>query len=76
MVNKAYCGCAVFVHVLGSFQLYTMPVYDLLEIAMRQHNFSNGLWARLVYRSIYVVLVTFVAVRSAVELSNSYLRLK
>jgi amino acid permease len=53
---------AVFIHVVGSFQVYTMPVMDMIEMQMVKRGIPNGLPSRLIYRSIYVVLITFVAV--------------
>ncbi|KAK9826733.1 hypothetical protein WJX81_002553 [Elliptochloris bilobata] len=52
----------VVVHVIGSFQVYTMPVLDMIEhgFAKRGINLTT-LPARLLYRSAYVVLISFVA---------------
>ena len=55
---------AVFVHVLGSFQVYTVPVFDMIEVQLLKRGIDNSFLCRLVYRSIYVVIVTFVAVRA------------
>ena len=53
----------MFVHVLGSYQLYTNPVFDMLEKAMLKNGLEVNLLTRLIYRSAYVTLVTFIAVR-------------
>ena len=45
----------VFIHVCGSYQVYTMPVLDMIEMQMVKRHISNGLPMRLVYRSLYVV---------------------
>ena len=39
-----------------------MPVYDMIEYQMVRRNIPNGWISRLIYRSIYVVIVAFVAV--------------
>ena len=61
------CVCAVFIHVLGSFQVYTVPVFDMLEVQLLKRGIDNTFICRLIYRSIYVTLVTFVAVRKPVR---------
>ncbi|KAK9904954.1 hypothetical protein WJX75_006393 [Coccomyxa subellipsoidea] len=52
----------VVIHVLGSFQVYSMPVFDMIETKMVMSGISNGLPMRLLYRSVYVVIVAFVAI--------------
>lgn len=37
---------------------------DMIECEFVKHNIPNGLWMRLIYRSVYVSLVAFVAVSS------------
>jgi len=54
----------VFIHVLGSFQVYTVPVFDMIEVQLLKRGIDNSFFCRLVYRSIYVFAVTFVAVRT------------
>jgi amino acid permease len=51
----------VFIHVVGSYQVYTMPVLDMIEMQMVRRRIPNGLVSRLIYRSIYVVLIGFIA---------------
>ena len=52
----------VVVHVMGSFQVYSMPVFDMIESQMVKRGISNGLPCRLIYRSAYVVIVAFVGI--------------
>jgi hypothetical protein len=40
----------------------TMQVFDMIETRMVKNGINNGLLMRLLYRSAYVVIVTFVAV--------------
>ena len=54
----------MFVHVLGSFQVYTVPVFDMIEVQLLKRGIDNGFFCRLIYRSLYVVVITFVAVRT------------
>ncbi len=62
-INQPFAR-AVFVHVLGSFQVYTVPVFDMIEVQLLKRGIDNSFLCRLVYRSIYVVIVTFVAVHA------------
>lgn len=52
--------------VLRAFvlQVYAMPVYDMIEyqiITLSKGKIPNGFITRLVYRTIYIVLVAFIA---------------
>ena len=38
-------------------------VFDMIETQMVRHNISNALPMRILYRSLYVVIVAFVGVR-------------
>ncbi|KAL6498421.1 hypothetical protein OROHE_026689 [Orobanche hederae] len=52
----------VFVHVLGSYQVFAMPVFDKIECALVQKwDCTPGRRLRLIARSIYVVLTGFLA---------------
>ncbi|KHN37828.1 Lysine histidine transporter-like 6 [Glycine soja] len=51
----ASANLMVFIHVVGSYQVYAMPVFDLIERMMiRRLNFAPGLALRLVARTAYV----------------------
>jgi amino acid permease len=52
----------IVVHVLGSFQVYAMPVYDMIEYQLVRRKIPNGYITRLIYRTLYVVLVAFVGI--------------
>lgn len=57
-----YClvtGCSIMSCVV---QVYAMPVYDMIEYQLVKHRVPNGFVTRLVYRTIYIVLVGFVAI--------------
>ncbi|KOM35668.1 hypothetical protein LR48_Vigan02g181800 [Vigna angularis] len=59
----ASANLMVFVHVVGSYQVYAMPVFDLIERLMtRRLNFPSGLALRLVSRSAYVAFTLFIGV--------------
>ncbi|XP_010551300.2 PREDICTED: LOW QUALITY PROTEIN: lysine histidine transporter-like 6 [Tarenaya hassleriana] len=59
----ASANLMVVVHVIGSYQVFAMPVFDLLEgVMVKRFNFSPGLVLRLFPRSIYVAFTLFVAV--------------
>jgi amino acid permease len=71
---RALARAMVVVHVLAAYQVYTHPVFDWIEsgagrIAARAgcgslaSAFSYGSWpSRLLLRTVYVVLVTLVAI--------------
>ena len=39
-----------------------MPIYDMLEYQMVKRNIPNGWISRLIYRTLYVVAVAFIAI--------------
>ena len=44
-------------------QVYAMPVYDMIEyqiVSLSRGKIPNGFFTRLIYRSIYIVLVAFI----------------
>ncbi|KAI3464294.1 hypothetical protein Pfo_020957 [Paulownia fortunei] len=52
----------VFVHVVGSYQVFAMPVFDKIEFALVQKwHYTPGRRLRLVARSIYVAVTGFIA---------------
>ncbi|XP_010265227.1 PREDICTED: lysine histidine transporter-like 6 [Nelumbo nucifera] len=59
----AAANLMVVIHVIGSYQVYAMPVFDMLEkIMIRRFNIPPGFPLRLVTRSTYVALTLFVGV--------------
>ncbi|XP_047341223.1 lysine histidine transporter-like 6 [Impatiens glandulifera] len=59
----AAANLMVVIHVIGSYQVYAMPVFDLLEKTMvKKMNFRNGFPLRLVVRSSYVAFTLFIGV--------------
>lgn len=59
----AMANLFVFVHVCGSYQIYAMPVFDMLEsFLVLRCKLPPGLPLRLAARSGYVVLTCFVGV--------------
>ncbi|KAK7306951.1 hypothetical protein VNO77_39601 [Canavalia gladiata] len=59
----ASANLMVFIHVVGSYQVYAMPVFDLIERMMiKRLNFSRGLTLRLVARSSFVAFTLFIGV--------------
>ena len=47
---------------MGSFQVYSMPVFDMIETQLVKNGISNGIICRLLYRSAYVIVVAFVGI--------------
>lgn len=43
-------------------QVYTVPVYDMIEHAMLRNNIKITFPIRFGYRTVYVILTTFVAI--------------
>ncbi|KAF2311167.1 hypothetical protein GH714_019785 [Hevea brasiliensis] len=59
----ASANLMVVVHVIGSYQVYAMPVFAMLERMMiKRLNFPPGIALRLVTRSAYVVFTLFIGV--------------
>eukprot|EP00246_Nothoceros_aenigmaticus_P010382 TRINITY_DN2685_c0_g1_i1.p1 TRINITY_DN2685_c0_g1~~TRINITY_DN2685_c0_g1_i1.p1 ORF type:complete len:527 (+),score=38.12 TRINITY_DN2685_c0_g1_i1:182-1582(+) len=53
----------VVIHVIGSYQIYAMPVFDMIEtVLVKALNLKPSFLLRLLARSAYVVFTTFVAV--------------
>ena len=67
-VGKGWIGVAnimVWLHVVASFQVFTQPVFEALETPLAKHFDKvdrHRVLLRLVWRSVYVILVTIVAV--------------
>jgi len=59
----ATANMMVVVHVIGSYQIYAMPVFDMMEtVLVKKLHFTPGLPLRLVARSTYVALTCFVGI--------------
>ncbi|WVZ95272.1 hypothetical protein U9M48_041057 [Paspalum notatum var. saurae] len=59
----ATANMMVVVHVIGSYQVYAMPVFDMIEtVLVRKCQFRPGLRLRLISRSVYVAFTMFVAI--------------
>ncbi|KAL6857216.1 hypothetical protein ACP4OV_018598 [Aristida adscensionis] len=59
----AVANMMVVVHVIGSYQVYAMPVFDMIEtVLVRKYWFRPGLTLRLIARSLYVAFTMFVAI--------------
>ncbi|KAL3147305.1 hypothetical protein ABBQ32_002791 [Trebouxia sp. C0010 RCD-2024] len=53
----------VVIHTFGSYQMYSMPVFDMIEAAFRAWGWTrNKIITRLLMRSLYVAFTCFVAV--------------
>ncbi|KAL6865295.1 hypothetical protein ACP4OV_016446 [Aristida adscensionis] len=58
----AAANLMVFVHVVGSYQVYAMPVFDMIEtVLVKTYKFTPGLRLRFIARSAYVAATMFVA---------------
>lgn len=59
----AAANLMVVVHVIGSYQIYAMPVFDMMEtLLVKSFHIPPGYVLRLVVRSAYVAFTCFVAV--------------
>jgi hypothetical protein len=57
----AAANLMVVIHVIGSYQVYAMPVYDMMEtVLVKKLKFAPGLPLRITARSAYVALTMFV----------------
>ncbi|XP_042443182.1 lysine histidine transporter 1-like isoform X2 [Zingiber officinale] len=56
----AMANMMVCVHVIGSYQIYAMPVFDMMEtVLVKRFRFPPGLTLRLIVRSAYVAFTMF-----------------
>ncbi|XP_059632994.1 lysine histidine transporter-like 5 [Cornus florida] len=59
----AIANFMVFIHVLGSYQVFAMPMFDIIESNLvKKLHFTPGRPLRLIGRSTYVVLTAFVGI--------------
>ncbi|MCO5563490.1 hypothetical protein L7F22_017133 [Adiantum nelumboides] len=59
----ATANLMVVIHVIGSYQIYAMPVFDMLEsVLVKKLYLPPGIILRLVARSLYVAFTCFVGV--------------
>ncbi|CAL9104184.1 unnamed protein product [Musa textilis] len=57
----ATANMMVVIHVIGSYQIYAMPVFDMIEtVLVKKLHFPPGLAVRLIGRSVYVAFTMFV----------------
>nr|CAD1837045.1 unnamed protein product [Ananas comosus var. bracteatus] len=64
----------VVVHVIGSYQIYAMPVFDMIEtVLVKEFHLPPGRTIRLIARSAYVALTMIIAIiiPSLVDYSDS-----
>ncbi|XP_057949505.1 lysine histidine transporter 2 [Malania oleifera] len=51
----------VVVHVIGSYQIYAMPVFDMIEtVLVKKMNFAPSFRLRFISRTLYVGLTMFI----------------
>ncbi|PKA48161.1 Lysine histidine transporter 1 [Apostasia shenzhenica] len=59
----AMANMMVVVHVIGSYQIYAMPVFDMMEtVLVKRLHFPPGFTLRLITRSTYVALTMFIGI--------------
>ncbi|GLT71802.1 hypothetical protein SLA2020_437950 [Shorea laevis] len=59
----AMANMFVVVHVIGSYQIYAMPVFDMIETALvKKLHFKPTLTLRFISRNVYVAFTMFVAI--------------
>ncbi|KAI3952626.1 hypothetical protein MKX01_013588 [Papaver californicum] len=59
----ALANFMVFLHVVGSWQVFAMPVFDMLEAYLVKNlNFTPGTPLRIIGRSGYVVITAFIGI--------------
>ncbi|CAM0957305.1 unnamed protein product [Alopecurus aequalis] len=57
----ALANFMVVIHVIGSYQVFAMPVFDMMEtVLVKKLKFAPGLPLRLTARSTYVALTMFI----------------
>ncbi|XXG60570.1 hypothetical protein AAC387_Pa04g2439 [Persea americana] len=59
----AAANMMVFLHVVGSYQVFAMPVFDMIEaLLVIKYKLTPSLPLRIIARSLYVALTAFVAI--------------
>ncbi|KAL2523242.1 Lysine histidine transporter 1 [Forsythia ovata] len=59
----AMANLFVVVHVIGSYQIYAMPVFDMIEtVLVKKLKFKPSWYLRFISRNIYVGFTMFVAI--------------
>ncbi|XP_018490756.1 lysine histidine transporter 2 [Raphanus sativus] len=59
----AIANLFVVVHVIGSYQIFAMPVFDMMEtVLVKKMNFDPSFTLRFITRSLYVAFTMFVAI--------------
>ncbi|KAK8574387.1 hypothetical protein V6N12_062082 [Hibiscus sabdariffa] len=59
----AMANIFVVIHVIGSYQIYAIPVFDMIEtVLVKKLNFSPSKTLRFIVRNFYVAFTMFVAI--------------
>lgn len=59
----AMANMFVVVHVIGSYQIYAMPVFDMIEtVLVKKLRFKPTWWLRFISRNLYVAFTMFVGI--------------
>ncbi|KAJ0973099.1 hypothetical protein J5N97_021058 [Dioscorea zingiberensis] len=59
----AAANMMVVIHVIGSYQIYAMAVFDMMEtVLVKQLRFPPGITLRLIARSLFVAFTLFIAI--------------
>ncbi|XP_078166349.1 lysine histidine transporter 1-like isoform X2 [Carex rostrata] len=57
----AMANMFVVIHVIGSYQIYAMPVFDMIEtVLVKKLRFPPSLGLRIISRSLYVAFTMFI----------------
>ncbi|KAG7647442.1 putative amino acid transporter, transmembrane domain-containing protein [Arabidopsis thaliana] len=59
----AMANMFVVIHVIGSYQIFAMPVFDMLEtVLVKKMNFNPSFKLRFITRSLYVAFTMIIAI--------------
>ncbi|TYJ17244.1 hypothetical protein E1A91_A09G038900v1 [Gossypium mustelinum] len=59
----AMANMFVVVHVIGSYQIYAMPVFDMMEtVLVKKLNFKPSTTLRFIVRNLYVAFTMFIGI--------------
>ncbi|XP_039133844.1 lysine histidine transporter 1-like [Dioscorea cayenensis subsp. rotundata] len=59
----AAANMMVVIHVIGGYQIYAMPVFDMMEtVLVKQLKFRPSIALRLISRTLFVALTMFIAI--------------
>ncbi|KAI7984849.1 Lysine histidine transporter 1 [Camellia lanceoleosa] len=71
---NAMANLFIVIHVIGSYQIYAMPVFDMIETTLvKKLHFKPTMMLRFITRNIYLPFVMWLAIKKPEKFSLSWL---